>query len=121
MKVEKVKAELRKRHLLPTETKTREELELLLHDAVEKEPCCSSDDCPCYHNGIDCQADTCSCWYSSHQTTDLQKKMKAQTDAVVAVSEIQRRCGNKYGMYTVDATAIDEFRKKYIYCEVATA
>lgn len=118
MKLQQVKIELRKRHKLPDDPKSREELERLLHETVENEPCCSGDDCPCLHNGIACQADTCSCWYSTHQTTDFQKKKlkNEQEDSLISVAELQARCGNKYGMYAVDTTAIQAWRKSYTYC-----
>ena len=118
MKLLRVKDELKKRHLLPTETKTREELELLLHDAVEKEACCSGHDCPCARNGIECQADVCTCWYDSHQTKDGAKKDADHPNTTCSstdeVTDIQQRCGNSYGMYVVDLTKIHEMRQQII-------
>lgn len=112
LSVLKLKDELRKRHLLPKETKTREELELLLFNAVENEPCCVGDDCECHRNGITCQADTCSCWLASHQTS----KGKSLTNQV-SVNAIKARCGNKYGMYVVDFDGINKFRNELL-CQV---
>lgn len=126
MSVKRVKEELQKRHLLPKQTKTREELELLLHDAVEREPCCSNisggtSDCPCARNGVECQADVCSCWYDSHQTKEKQhksrqlsqnnnnnNKISSDNDNVADVAA--SRCGNPHGMHSVDVTAIQNLR-----------
>lgn len=107
----KVKEELRKRHRLPSEHKTREELELLLHSIVAEEPCCAQD-CPCAQNGINCQVDACSCWLASH--TDDKKASNR-----VPNQEIKERCGNKYGMYAIDASKVDADRKEQIrmYCQ----
>jgi len=112
MNVLKLKEELRKRHLLPQESLTREELELLLHDAVETEPCCN-DDCSCVRDGIDCQADTCSCWLTSHQAD----KGKNHDDHP-SIANIKVRCGNPFGIYTVDAANIDSFRTSFICPEI---
>ncbi|KAL3817731.1 hypothetical protein ACHAXA_002491 [Cyclostephanos tholiformis] len=69
----KLREELRKRGLLHGGTGdeggvllSREDMEVLLHDAIENEPCCWGNDCPCWRDGIGCQADTCSCWHASH-------------------------------------------------------
>lgn len=112
MKLLRVKEELRKRHMLPSDDKTmtREELELLLHDAVEKEGCCSSQDCPCSRNGIGCQADVCSCWNDSHQTKEKGGKHHGD----VEVKEIQSRCGNSNGMYATDLTSIHTMRQQIL-------
>jgi len=106
MNLSKVKEELQSRNLLPTEHRTREELERLLHDAVEQEPCCT-DDCVCVGNGIGCQADTCSCWSATHQS---DKGKKHSEDPTV----IQKRCGNIHGMYVYDINEIDSFRKELL-------
>jgi hypothetical protein len=112
MNERKVKEELRKRHLLPQESKTREELEILLHDTVEKEPCCL-DDCACVRDGIECQADTCKCWYTSHQSEKGKKH-----DDIPSIEKINSRCGNRFGIYTVDPVKIDDFRSSYICVEI---
>jgi hypothetical protein len=112
MNERKVKEELRKRHLLPQELKTREELEILLHDTVEKEPCCL-DDCACVRDGIECQADTCKCWFTSHQSEKGKKH-----DDIPSIEKINSRCGNRFGMYTVDMVKIDDFRSSYICIEI---
>ena len=120
MSVYKVKEELRKRHLLPSESRTREELEILLHDAVEEEPCCSGNDCPCVRNGIGCQADTCSCWLSSHQTNEGSKRNNSASSLMPSTSaqEINRRCGNRHGMYIVDFKRIDTYRRPFVCQEI---
>jgi hypothetical protein len=112
MNERKVKEELRKRHLLPQEVKTREELEILLHDTVEKEPCCL-DDCACVRDGIECQADTCKCWYTTHQSEKGKKH-----DDIPSIEKINSRCGNRFGIYTVDNVKIDDFRSSYICVEI---
>lgn len=110
MNIQDVKKELRKRHLLPSEPKTREELERLLHDAVEEEGCCINDDCFCVRNGINCQMDACDCWLPSHQTKDSEKK-QAYT---LTSQQIEATCGNRYGMYVVDLEKIQSFRKQVL-------
>jgi hypothetical protein len=112
MNERKVKEELRKRYLLPQEVKTREELEILLHDTVEKEPCCL-DDCACVRDGIECQADTCKCWYTTHQSEKGKKH-----DDIPSIEKINSRCGNRFGIYTVDNVKIDDFRSSYICVEI---
>jgi hypothetical protein len=112
MNERKVKEELRKRHLLPQEVKTREELEILLHDTVEKEPCCL-DDCACVRDGIECQADACKCWYTTHQSEKGKKH-----DDIPSIEKINSRCGNRFGIYTVDPVKIDDFRSSYICVEI---
>jgi hypothetical protein len=107
MNSNKVKEELRKRHLLPEKTVTREELEQILYDAVQKEPCCGPD-CSCVRNGLSCQADACSCWYHSHN---------AGNEAASSIENIKTLCGNINGMYVVDFRAISSFRKDMI-CQV---
>ena len=113
LSVHKVIEELRKRHQLPSENKTREELELLLQSIVAEEPCCTQD-CPCSQNGINCQADACSCWLASHMDD------KKAVNHALNSEEIRKRCGNKYGMYSVDASKVDAERKEQImmYCQV---
>jgi hypothetical protein len=104
MSERKVKEELRKRGKLPAEQRTRAELEQLLHDIVELEPCCWGEDCFCKRNGIGCQADSCSCWLDSHQ-----RKGPAVVKVVYpSVESVRERCGNN--MYAVDLDAIHDFR-----------
>jgi len=112
----KVKEELRKRSMLPKESKTREELELLLHDIVETEPCCTSD-CVCAQNGLQCQDDACTCWYWSHQA----QKGKHDQSRMPSVETIRARCGNKYGIYAVDVNRIRAFRNQFVYCQAIGA
>jgi hypothetical protein len=119
----KLKEELRKRHLLPTEQTTRETLEHILAAAVEQEPCCT-DDCACVRNGIECQADACSCWHTTHQVKTNKPSAEpavATTSAYanLSVQDIQSRCGNKYGMYAVDLDEIDQYRSQW-YCTEIT-
>lgn len=106
MKPSKLTQELKKRGLYDPSA-SREQLEITLHDAVAKEPCCRSDDCFCFRNGIDCQSDACSCWHDSH----VHAKPGS---AFPSIDEIQTRCGNPLGMYTVDLEAIDSFRSKVL-------
>lgn len=112
----KVKEELRKRSMLPKESKTREELELLLHDIVETEPCCTSD-CVCAQNGLQCQDDACTCWYWSHQA----QKGKHDQSRTPSLETIRARCGNKYGIYAVDVNRIRAFRNQFVYCQTIGA
>lgn len=112
MNPNKVKDELKKRGLLPKEDKTREELEVLLYEAVEAEPCCL-DDCSCVVNGIDCQDNACQCWRPSHQTSS--QKRSSESDS--SPSAIQRRCGNPHGMTAVDFGKINAYRQEMI-CQV---
>jgi hypothetical protein len=127
MKLQKLKDELMKRNLLPSptddgvnsnndnNTMTREEMEQLLHDTVEKEPCCLyTDTCFCARNGIGCQADVCTCWHSSHQNSSSTTGRKKSSTAIT-VQDIQQRCGNPVGgMYVVDDQKIDTFRNDYL-------
>jgi hypothetical protein len=109
MNERKVKEELRKRGLLPdnSEATTRAELEQLLHDAVEKEPCCWNNDCVCVRNGLGCQADACSCWHDSHQ----RKGSSGEEAPFPSIETIEERCGNN--MYVVDLDGISAFRKQF--------
>lgn len=58
MNVQKVKEELRKRNALPSPQGSREDLEQLLLEIVQQEPCCGPE-CECTINGIECQDDAC--------------------------------------------------------------
>jgi hypothetical protein len=131
LKLAKVKDELKKRHALPDnhDQLSREQLELALHELVEREPCCTShSECPCVAHGIECQADTCSCWYESHQTKDHQKQQQEQQQQTqhyghplwLTPEEITARCGNRYGTYVVDLHKIDRFRRSYLASGMAT-
>jgi len=108
LKPSKLTQELKKRNLYD-ESKSREELEHVLHDAVEKEPCCGSDDCFCHRNGIDCQTDACSCWHDSH----VHNKSR-DGGGSLTVDAIQDRCGNPLGTTTVDIDAIDAYRARVL-------
>lgn len=114
LSAQKVKEELRKRHALTNNTNMkREELELLLHDLVAQEPCCRDDNCTCVKNGIDCQSDSCACWHASHQSSS-----KKTIDTIITPDIIQNRCGNKFGMYTVDMHLIRKYREPFLtYCQ----
>jgi hypothetical protein len=103
MKPSKVAQELKKREIYDPGA-SREASEQTLHDAVEAEPCCSGNDCFCIRNGLDCQADACSCWHDSH----VHNKSGG---VFLSVRKIKSRCGNPLGMATVDNEAIDKFRK----------
>ena len=113
MKPSKVVNELKKRGIYNSKS-SREELEITLHDAVEKEPCCSGNDCFCARNGIDCQADACSCWHDSHVHTKPCDKKKNGSSSYLSVAEITERCGNPMGTSVCDIAAIDEFRTKLL-------
>lgn len=106
LKPSKLTQELKKRGLHDPSA-SREASEKILHDAVEKEPCCQGEDCFCNRNGIDCQSDACSCWHDSHVHA------KAGSD-FPSDDEIRSRCGNPNGMYTVDIDGINSFRKKVL-------
>ncbi|CAB9511109.1 expressed unknown protein [Seminavis robusta] len=119
MNVKRVKDELKKRHLLPDAQTTRDELELLLHRAVEEEACCSNQECPCVRNGIECQADVCACWHDSHQAKQQENSNTSNNNTTkmnddIPVEQIQERCGNANGMYTVDLQAIQGFRRQLL-------
>ena len=114
----KLREELRKRGLLHGGggdeggvSLSREDMEVLLHDAIENEPCCWGNDCPCWRNGIGCQADTCSCWHASHDVGASASTSSARKqDAAVITS----RCGNPHGMYIVDFDAIAQYRGQHV-------
>jgi len=107
MNERKLKDEVRRRGMWKSGL-SREQLEGILHSAIEGETCCSSaDTCPCIKNELSCQADICQCWHTSHQTKEYK-------DEGVSVTSIKERCGNKFGMYVVDAEAISEFRKIWL-------
>jgi hypothetical protein len=106
LKPSKLRDELKRRDLYD-ESKPREELEQILFDAVEKEPCCGSTDCFCHRNGIDCQADACSCWHDSH--------VHAKTgERYLSVQTIAERCGNPLGTLVVDIDGIDSYRSRVL-------
>lgn len=106
LKPSKLRDELKKRNMYD-ESKSREKLEQILHDAVEKEPCCGSSDCFCHRNGIDCQADACSCWHDSH----VHEK---SGERYLSVETISARCGNPSGTTVVDVDAIDSYRARVL-------
>jgi hypothetical protein len=108
LKPSKLSQELKKRNLYDS-SMSREEMEKVLQKAVEEEPCCRDEDCFCIRNGIDCQADACSCWHDSHV------HIKRYSDSgPLSNEEIETRCGNPFGMYLVDLDAIDSFRSKVV-------
>eukprot|EP00934_Nitzschia_sp_Nitz4_P006331 Nitzschia sp. Nitz4//scaffold252_size28738//163//1885//NITZ4_008091-RA/size28738-snap-gene-0.2-mRNA-1//-1//CDS//3329544251//6321//frame0 len=108
MKPSKVAQELKKRNLY-NPSASREEMERALHDAVAKEPCCLGEDCFCFRNGIDCQADACRCWHDSHVHEN-----GGANGHVVTIEDIVRRCGNPIGMATVNSTEIDAYRNNIL-------
>jgi Cysteine/serine-rich nuclear protein N-terminus len=108
LKPSKLTQELKKRDLYD-ESMSREDMEKVLHKAVEEEPCCRDEDCFCVRNGIDCQADACSCWHDSHVHVKRYSDSGPLTN-----EEIEKRCGNPLGMYVVDLDAIDSFRSMVI-------
>jgi len=121
----KVREELRKRSLLNkgNESMLRDKMEKLLHDAIEKEPCCWGNDCPCVRGGIECQADTCSCWHASHDVAHSSASNSASTSTSSGdplrkggedVESMKARCGNKNGMYVVNSEGIARYREQYV-------
>ena len=71
---------------------------------------------------MNCQADTCSCWYSSHHnnnsnTSSLSIQQQQQNNNNVSKHTIQQRCGNRTdgGIYVVDSDHIDTFRNDYLH------
>ena len=118
MNERKVREELRKRGLLHkgNSDMSRDKMERMLHDAIENQPCCWGNDCPCVRNGIGCQADTCSCWYASHDVprTPTKKETDPRKVGESDVEAIERKCGNENGMYVVDMQKIKEYRQQYI-------
>ena len=112
----KVQEELRKRGLLhgvdmssSSSTLTREGLEIMLHDAIEKEPCCWGTNCPCWRDGIGCQSETCSCWHGGGDSS-------SSTTKAVDESVLKSRCGNPNGIYFVNFDAIKQYRDQYLSC-----
>jgi len=108
LKPSKLRDELKKRNLYD-ESKSREELEKILHDAVEQEPCCGTADCFCYRNGINCQTDACSCWHDSHVHVKGGTK-----GGYLSVASVKERCGNPLGTLAVDVDAIDDYRARVL-------
>jgi hypothetical protein len=109
LKPSKVVQELKKRHLYDPSvaSMSREQMEKILHKAVENEPCCRDDNCFCARNGIICQADACSCWHDSHVHA---KHSSGSSSHVLTNDDIRKRCGNPLGTYLVDSEAIDRYR-----------
>ena len=107
----KVREELRKRGLITKENNNmkREEAEVLLADAIGREGCCESNDCPCHRDGIGCQADTCTCWLASHDASASRGSWVEQ-DA----GTMKTRCGNGNGFYVTDHSGIQSYREKYV-------
>ncbi len=115
----KLREELRKRGLLHGgggdengASLSREDMEVMLHDAIENEPCCWGNDCPCWRNGIGCQADTCSCWHASHDVGGAGASNSSATKQDTAV--MTSRCGNPHGLYIVDFDAIARYRGQHV-------
>ena len=103
LKPSKVTQELKKRHIYDPNA-TREEMEQLLHDTVEKEPCCGPD-CFCVRNGIECAMDACSCW--------KVLRPKKKEDPPPSCTDIKKFCRGESdmdGMYVVSLGAIDTYR-----------
>ena len=111
LKPSKVVQELKKRGLYDSvaASSSREQIEKMLHDAVEKEPCCGSEDCFCVRNGLICQGDSCSCWHDSHVHA---KHSSGSSEHTLSNADIRKRCGNPLGTYLVDTEAIDNYRIK---------
>mmetsp|Transcript_51001 Transcript_51001/g.59593 ORF Transcript_51001/g.59593 Transcript_51001/m.59593 type:complete len:130 (-) Transcript_51001:384-773(-) len=96
----KLKDELRKRRLLSIlpSNASREVLAEALQNAVDAEPCCRENECPCASNGIECHVEVCSCWHASHDSHVHTNKEQEVVDA----QSIQTRCGNRVcEMYVV--------------------
>jgi hypothetical protein len=119
MNERKVREELRKRGLLHGNSDlSRDTMEKMLQDAIESEPCCWGQDCPCVRSGIGCQADICSCWQEHSVTSALMNEKEDRDDlrkvCLSDVEVIERTCGNEYGMYVVDMKKINEYRQQYV-------
>uniref|UniRef100_A0A7S4SCU6 Cysteine/serine-rich nuclear protein N-terminal domain-containing protein n=1 Tax=Ditylum brightwellii TaxID=49249 RepID=A0A7S4SCU6_9STRA len=111
----KLKEELRKRSLYSSKHNcTRDELEQQLYDAVQNEPCCWNDDCPCVKSGIGCQADTCSCWHPGHDNVGGSGHSSPKNSESNTPEIIRTKCGNKNGMYVVDFDMIYKYRCQFI-------
>jgi len=102
----KLKEELRKRRLETDGSKV--DLVERLKAAVDSEPCCSESSCPCVKEGINCQADLCSCWCG--------KKGNIDRNAILRCQEL---CGNRHGIYIYDSNRISENRAS-VLCTIAT-
>jgi hypothetical protein len=110
MKVPKLKEELRARNALSSlsPNASREEMERLLIELVQNEPCCGPD-CECVQNGIECQSDACTCWHAAaHHVKDGTTPLRP--------IQIEERCGNSFGMVTVDSDMIDAYRAPFLTC-----
>ena len=124
MKPQKLAQELKKRGLYDDKA-SREEMEIALHKAVEGEPCCANSECSCVKNGLGCQSDACNCWHDSH--VHEKKGSGSNHNGVVPTDEIERRCGNSFGMYAVDLESIDRERGRTLakfglgYCQPVSA
>ncbi|MGK3737882.1 MAG: hypothetical protein ACI8RD_002378 [Bacillariaceae sp.] len=108
LKPSKLVQELKKRNLYDPSvaSSSREKQEKILKKAMDNEPCCQSEDCFCFRNGIICQADACSCWHDSHVGVKKNHSLSS--------ADIQRRCGNPLGTEVVDLEEINEYRIKVI-------
>jgi len=112
---QKLKEELRKRSLyLSKHNFTRDELEQQLYDAVQNEPCCWNDDCPCVKSGIGCQADTCSCLHPGHDNVVGLGHLSPRNSKSNTPEIIRTNCGNNNGMYVVDFDMIYKYRCQFI-------
>lgn len=111
--LKRVIEELDKRGARPTENCSRDDLEHILQDIVEKEPCCGPN-CPCFSNGIECQQDTCSCWQISHQGDVKKSQSNSTAQTLLDKSCVQERCGNEYGIVSYDPNTIEEYRSKIL-------
>jgi len=98
----KLREELRKRKLLHPEENCndkilpdkKQELVQRLQQAIEKEPCCRVDNCPCVQNGFNC-----------HETAQHSNNNPTQDKAEL--------CGNIYGLDSVDIGNIQKKRAEF--------
>lgn len=111
----KLKEELRKRGKLKP-NQSRAEMEIELGNAIEKQGCCTSDDCECVKNGIECQADSCSCWYPQHQS--ISHGHHAPVTELPSPEEMEAGCGNKNGIYIVKFGEIHNYRNTVLCQEI---
>jgi hypothetical protein len=102
MKPSKVAQEVKKREIYDPGA-SREALEQTLRNAVEAGMIAF--ECFWVRNGLDCQADACSCWHDSH----VHNKNGGEFLPIQKIKKSQ--CGNPLGMATVDIEAIDKFCK----------
>ena len=110
MNERKLREELRKHGITNTNNsskkkQTREDLEQMLKKVVDEQGCCYGNDCPCVRNGVNCSADTCSCYQNQTSSSNIGKNP--------TIEQMKSNCGNRYGLYVVDFDHINKQRTKF--------